>query len=171
MSNPRFISFSKKFRDEALVACISENYSEEMWKEYADKSTGFCAVYNTMELIVQSFKLGFIFYPVRYVESRCDCKDIYFSSEDYRDDDNSYDSYIRKHLLSCLTKSILPYSKEGEWRLLKFNTGITEDEKGKTYPFIMPRLIIIGKEMKRGSEVYESLVEFSSKHGIKILEG
>lgn len=44
MSNPRFISFSKKFRDEALVACISENYSEEMWKEYADKSTGFCAV-------------------------------------------------------------------------------------------------------------------------------
>lgn len=168
-SHPDFKAFSKKFRDEALTACISENYSEQMWDDYAEHSTGFCAVFDTNELIVRSHELGFFFCPVRYVECRSNCMDICFSSEDYRNDDDSFKSYTRKHHLSCLTKDMLPYSKEGEWRLIRFNPGISRDEKGKTYPFIMPRVIITGKNMDSSSDVYKSLIELSNNKGIKII--
>ena len=164
-SHPDFIEFSKRFRDEALIACISENYSEEMWEEYADHSKGFCAVFDTNELIVRSLELGFFIYPVRYVESRNKCTDICFSSEDYRDDE-SIDSYTKKHHLSCLTKDMLPYSKEGEWRLIRFNTEISEEEKGRNYPFIKPHTIITGENMDHSSEVYKSLVKISKDNGI-----
>ena len=165
-SNKKYKEFIHRFQNEALIACISNRFDDLIWEYYSNNSSGFCAVYNTREIIIQSPRLGFYFYPVRYVENRNKCIDIKFSANDYKDDKTAFLSYTKKHHLSCLTKDIIPYSQEGEWRLIHYNPDISDVENGKQYPFIKPLMIVAGKNMDIHSDLYESLSDISTERGI-----
>lgn len=167
---PMFSDYKKRIKDDFLTACITENFDEKMWTEYAQNGEGFCALYDTKQIIVESQKLGYFFYPVRYVENRKECQDIVFTANEYADSDQSYDSYKRKAYLSCLTKDILPYSSEGEWRMIHINPGLSEGEKGKKYPFIKPFMIIAGENIGKNPEIENSLVDVSKQLDIKLIK-
>lgn len=169
-ANPKFSDYKQRIKDDFLTACITENFDEKMWTEYAQNGEGFCALYDTNQIIVESQKLGYFFYPVRYVESRKDCQDIVFSANEYGDGDQAYDSYKRKAYLSCLTKDILPYSSEGEWRMINLNPGLPEGKKGKNYPFIKPFIIIAGENIGTNPEIEESLIDASKQLGIELIK-
>ena len=66
-AHPKYKEICDAIRNEALVACISQSYSEYMWKNYAEDSEGICLVYNLRQLLLKKpDKL--IIYPVRYVD-------------------------------------------------------------------------------------------------------
>lgn len=169
-ANPKFIHYKTRIQDDFLTACITENFDEKMWTDYAQSGEGFCAVYGTNQLIVESHKLGYLFYPVRYVESRKACEDIQFTADEYKDSEHSYLSYNRKAYLSCLTKEILPYSSEKEWRLMMRNPGGFDGEKGKSYPFIKPFMIIAGENIGKNPEIEKSLIDASKQLGIELIK-
>lgn len=169
-ANPKLIHYKKRIQDDFLTACITENFDDKMWTDYAQDGEGFCVVYGTNQLIVESHKLGYFFYPVRYVKSRKACDDIQFTADEYKDTEQSYQSYLHKVYLSCLTKEIIPYSSEGEWRLMMRNPGLLESAKGKTLPFIQPFMIIAGENIGKNPEIEESLIDASKQLGIELIK-
>lgn len=164
--NPKFICHKESVRDDFLTACITENFNEKMWNEYAQNGEGFCVAYKTEQLIAESGKFGCFFYPVRYVSGRKSCKDIIFSADEYGDSEQFYNSYVKKAYLSCLTKEI-SYSSERKWRVICHNSGVLG--KGKQIPFVKPFVIIAGDNIGNNPDIEESLIDTSKQLGVKLI--
>ena len=165
---PEFIELKKKIRDQALVSCFSEQYSEKMWDEYAKNSEGICLVYNLREIFINLPK-NLKFYPVRYVDDRKNQYDIKFTSHEYNNGDDSEPEHL-KFLLSCLTKDKVPYSSEAEWRLFYDNASLKDNEKGQCFDFtIKPKAVIMGRNIDRDIDFRKRVEEDASNNCIKIL--
>lgn len=163
-----FIDLKKRIRDQALVSCFSERYDEKMWKKYADDSEGICLVYNLREIFI-NLSENLKFYPVRYVDDRKKQCDIWFTSQEYNNEDNSESEHL-KFLLSCLTKDKVPYSSEAEWRLFYDSASLKDDEDGQFFDFsIKPKIVIMGKNIDRNINFRKSVEEYASKNCIRIL--
>ncbi len=172
VNNKKFIAFKKEMRGSSLVACFSDNYAEGMWQEYAQDSQGFCAIYNIGEIVckLKSTKDSqLLFYPVRYVENRKKCSDLIFTSREYSEAYKSFKSYSNKYCLSCMTKDLIPYSKEGEWRLIKVeDEELSDSENGKLVPFINPECIILGKNIFNNPDFKSKLETLAKDNNIPI---
>ena len=165
---PEFIHLKKKIRDQALVSCFSEQYSEKMWRKYANDSEGICLVYNLREIFINLPK-DLKFYPVRYVDDRKEQYDIRFTSQEYNNKNDSEQEHL-KFLLSCLTKNKVPYSSEAEWRLFYDNALLNDDEKGQCFNFIIkPKVVIMGRNIDRNIDYKKRVEEYVSKNGIRLL--
>lgn len=163
-----FIDLKKRIRDQALVSCFSEQYDEKMWKKYADDSEGICLVYNLREIFI-NLSENLKFYPVRYVDDRKKQRDIWFTSQEYNNEDNSEPEHL-KFLLSCLTKDKVPYSSEAEWRLFYDSASLKDDEDGQFFDFsIKPKMVIMGKNIDRNINFRKSVEEYASKNCIRLL--
>ena len=168
MEETEFIDLKKRIRDQALVSCFSERYGEKMWKKYADDSEGICLVYNLREIFI-NLSENLKFYPVRYVDDRKKQCDIWFTSQEYNNEDNSESEHL-KFLLSCLTKDKVPYSSEAEWRLFYDSASLKDDEDGQFFDFsIKPKIVIMGKNIDRNINFRKSVEEYASKNCIRIL--
>ena len=109
------------------------------------------------------------FYPVRYVDDRKKQCDIWFTSQEYNNEDNSESEHL-KFLLSCLTKDKVPYSSEAEWRLFYDSASLKDDEDGQFFDFsIKPKIVIMGKNIDRNINFRKSVEEYASKNCIRIL--
>ena len=165
--NSRFIELQNRIRDKVLVACLSGNYSEYMWEEYAHNSEGICLVYDIYDIILLRNEIKV--YPVRYVENRRQCKDIKFGIAEYGDSADCFENERLKFILSCLTKNRYPYFQEAEWRLFGDNT-ITEKEKGKLFSFpVKPKIIILGKNISRNNEFETKIRDYAREEGIELI--
>lgn len=165
---PEFIELKKKIRDQALVSCFSEQYSEKMWDEYAKNSEGICLVYNLREIFINLPK-NLKFYPVRYVDDRKNQYDIKFTSHEYNNGDDPEPEHL-KFLLSCLTKDKVPYSSEAEWRLFYDDASLKDNEKGQYFDFaIKPKAVIMGRNIDRNIDFRKRVEEYASNNCIKIL--
>lgn len=163
-----FIDLKKRIRDQALVSCFSEQYDEKMWKKYVDDSEGICLVYNLREIFI-NLSENLKFYPVRYVDDRKKQRDIWFTSQEYNNEDNSEPEHL-KFLLSCLTKDKVPYSSEAEWRLFYDSASLKDDEDGQFFDFsIKPKMVIMGKNIDRNINFRKSVEEYASKNCIRLL--
>ena len=169
-AHPKYKEICDAIRNEALVACISQSYSEYMWKNYAEDSEGICLVYNLRQLLLKKpDKL--IIYPVRYVDDRKKCKDIIFNASDYGMGDECYENEHRKYILSCVTKDKIPYSQEAEWRIFKDYDDLTTGEKGKKFDFdVKPIAIIMGKNIDRNPAFKQKVMDYSKDCNVKLLQ-
>ena len=164
-----FIDLKEKIRDQALVSCFSEQYSEKMWEKYANDSEGICLMYNLREIFLNLPK-ELKFYPVRYVDVRKAQQDIYFTSNEYNNGNDSEPEHL-KFLLSCLTKEKVPYSSEAEWRLFYDNALLEIDKVGQYFDFLIkPKALIMGKNIDRNSAFKKRVEEYASKNDIKLLK-
>lgn len=164
-----FIDLKEKIRDQALVSCFSEQYSEKMWEKYANDSEGICLMYNLREIFLNLPK-ELKFYPVRYVDVRKGQQDIYFTSNEYNNGNDSEPEHL-KFLLSCLTKEKVPYSSEAEWRLFYDNALLEIDKVGQYFDFLIkPKALIMGKNIDRNSAFKKRVEEYASKNDIKLLK-
>ena len=136
-----------------------------MWNSYAASRAGFCLEYDIRDVVNQILKMEHTsIIPVRYVDDRKQTEDIYFTSEDFKDDEKMQ----RKYRLSCMTKNKVPYVKEREWRILESDVYDLEED-GRLTEFIFPKKIYLGKNM---SEEYKlKLTEIATKHNIQIERG
>ena len=168
--NPKMIELKEKIRNEALIACMTENYSDYMWKNYAKNFEGICLIYNLREVIL-SFKeeFGYRIFPVRYVDDREKQEDIRFGVNEYGKSDDCYENETKKYILSCLTKDKIPYSKEAEWRIFSEYEELPKDAKGKKFDFVVkPKGIIMGKNISINPEFEESVNKYSKSEGVKL---
>lgn len=166
---PEFIALKEKIRDQVLVACFSELYSEKMWKEYASDAEGICLMYNLKEIVI-NLPNELKFYPVRYVENRKEQKDIFFNSNEYNNEDDTEPEHL-KFMLSCLTKDRIPYSDEAEWRLFFDNASLPDDEKGKAFEFkIKPYAIITGVNIHKNPLFHKKVIDYAISNNVKLIK-
>lgn len=151
-NNPKYQEALETFRRETLVACFSQNYSEYMWKEYANKHTGFCLEYD-IEKIAKYIDLQVsksLLMPVRYVPDRSQDPHIMVTRADRPTE--TCDKCFRKCLLACVTKDEEPYYKEGEWRIMIKYAELKPTDNGILYPFIKPERIVLGSNISASLE-------------------
>lgn len=162
----RYIEIKNKSRNMCLVGCITDKKTQYMWKEYAADSEGICFEYDfetVLKTVSDSKRLYLC--PIRYVENRKQTKDILFGPVDYAEE-TSEKVIQDKYRLSCMTKDKVPYSKESEWRLLCLENNIPITQKGKSFDFIRPSKIYLGKNIDRKPKFKEGILEIADKYGI-----
>lgn len=49
---PEFIALQEIIRDQDLISCLGEQYSEKMWMEYVKDSEEICLLYNLKEIFI-----------------------------------------------------------------------------------------------------------------------
>lgn len=167
--NPRFQELKECVRNRALVACFSENYDEYMWREYANNGEGICLVYDLLDIILNiphDMKL----YPVRYVDDRRACKDIWIGVEEFGEESDSFIGGELKYLLSCFTKEKEPYDREAEWRLLYVEDRMDHENDGKEFCFpIIPSLIILGENITNNAHFEARVRKFAMDNSIELV--
>ena len=162
----RYIEIKNKSRNMCLVGCITDKNTQYMWKEYAVDSEGICLEYD-FETILETVSDNKVLHlcPIRYVEDRKQTKDILFGPTDYEEE--TPDKVMQnKYRLSCMTKDKVPYSKESEWRLLCLETNIPITQKGKSFDFIRPSKIYLGKNIDRNPKFKSGILNVADKYGI-----
>lgn len=164
--HPKYKAMQEKMRRQCLVACITDKITSYMWKEYAMNSEGICLEYDIDLVFSKASEMKCVFGPVRYVEKRKELKDIQFNWEDYMDD--SEENMISKYYLSCMTKEKFPYAKEFEWRLFWEYADISEGQNGRSFEFIRPSKIYLGKNIDRNIKFKEGILDVAKVYGIPV---
>lgn len=162
--NPRYIEMKEKVRNMCLVSCITDKMNDYMWEQYTSNSEGICLEYEFEDVLKAIADLNIRFFPVRYVEDRSKTKDIQFGPDEYADD--APDELMeRKYILSCMTKSKIPYAKESEWRVLCEDMD-DSIKKGKLFDFAKPGKIYLGKNIFKNDVFETGIVEAANELGI-----
>lgn len=164
--HPKYKAMQEKMRRQCLVACITDKMTSYMWKEYAVDSEGICLEYDIAPVFFKASEMQCAFGPVRYVTKRKELKDIQFNLDDYMDD--SQERMINKYYLSCMTKEKFPYAKESEWRLFWEYADIPEDQNGRSFEFIRPSKIYLGKNIDRNIKFKEGILNVAKEYGIPV---
>lgn len=166
--NARYIEIKNKSRNMCLIACLTDKKTQYMWKDYAVDSEGVCLEYDfetVLQMISDESQLNLC--PIRYVENRRETKDIQFRSEDYAEDAPE-EVMEAKYRLSCVTKDKVPYANESEWRLMCLETEIPITQKGKTFDFLRPSKIYLGKNIDRNIKFKEGILDVAKVYGIPV---
>ena len=168
IKNPIFAKKIEDMRNMWMISCFTERYNNSrMWAQYANDFSGICLVYSfsdVLETIKHSKEMDIM--PVRYVDNRDECKDIYLNHKDLLDDESE-----SKYQLTCTTKERLKYSFEEEWRLIYGREKADTDGKkiGDCIPFINPTTIICGNLVDKASLEYQRLISIAKKKGIRVM--
>lgn len=157
-------------RDKWMIACFTERFdNDKMWKEYAGSYTGICLAYDFMDVLNEIARAKMMqLMPVRYVENRGKCRDIFWEREDLINPNDKTDD---KFKLACVTKEKIKFSFEEEWRLIYPRVRATQDKlNGECISFVNPRYIICGEYIDKSSANYQKLSEIAEEKGIEIMQ-
>lgn len=168
--HPEFQAHADKIRNQCLIACITQNYSNFMWENYAQDGQGVCFEYDIYSVVegLKKCLTDLKFFPVRYVEDREKVIDIRFDSGDLDDSEDSIHKASLKYILSCMTKDKIPYAKEAEWRILCEYGELDGEEKGKLFDFIPPSRIILGPQISLNRKFQAEISKCAADMNIQV---
>ncbi len=135
-------------RFKSYVACFTDRKNSlSMWSDYAHEAQGICLEYTYEDLVDFADLNGLLFSPVRY-------------GPYVPDIDSRYSS-----IMSMMSKPIV-HSDEYEWRLWKID--MHSSDIGKLMNSIIPRRIILGRNIDRKSPLFQELIEMTGQKQIPV---
>ena len=166
--NQKYIQMKDNVRNMCLIGCMTDKMTDYMWEKYANNHEGICLEYDFEEVLKTLRGQGLIFFPVRYVENRDSDSEIFLGPKEYAEIDD--DTLMRrKYILSCMTKNIVPYAKESEWRIFcEYAELPPEKDDGKFFDFLAPKKIYLGKKIDNNIKFKNEIIDMANIRDIEI---
>lgn len=145
----KVLELNSTLRETFIGSCFSEVYSDDhMWKEYADKSTGFCVEYtipSRIELDSLGIETMMYFLPIYYGEkTKLSVLDLLASSAEASlgNFNELTKNFFVKALVSLFTKKD-DWGTQREWRIL--STSSSTSSNSISFPFASA--VYLGEKM------------------------